>query len=155
MALQPKAPPSAPPPKGPLEKIQPPDFDILSDEHKERLEKAAAKAVLDEKVEAAEKAYLAAAIKRERRGKGLEEEQVTFTLDLATFCDRIVLDGVIYLHGRTYTVSKSAYESMREIAFRTWGHQLEIDGKSRTLQQARNMKITPHGVVNTSHLMRA
>ena len=59
------------------------------------------------------------------------EEIVPITIHLAEYCDRIVLDGVIYLHGRTYQVSRAAYETMTDQMGLTWRHQAELDGKRK------------------------
>ena len=134
------------------------DMTLLSSEDKARLRSKAQQDVEKERKDAAEKAFLAQALDEERREKGVDEELVTFTLDLAEFSDRIVLDSVHFMHGQTYTVPRSKYDSMREIAFRTWQHQLEIDGKSKKMMRPQNRELSPsnpHGVVNTSHLMRA
>ena len=68
---------------------------------------------------AAEAEYKKVALQEARREEGLAEEQITFKLDLAEFADRLTIDGRIFFHGRTYTVPRSQYMSMIEMAFRT------------------------------------
>lgn len=130
------------------------DINLLSAEEQLRIREEVAKAVELEKAEVARKAFREQALEEARRAGGVEEELVTFTLDLAEFADRLVIDGVTYFHGRTYTVPRSVYTSMAEMAFRTHGHQLELDGKSRIKHVPRNPTVSPHGIVNTSNLMR-
>lgn len=147
--------PVTPPVKrGRPRKEAPVDFNLLTPEEQLKIRAEVSGIVDAEKTDAARKAFREQALAEARRTAGIEEELVTFTLDLAEFADRIMLDGVVYFHGRTYTVPRSQYESMSEIAFRTHGHQLELDGKSRIKHVPRNASISPHGVINTSNLMR-
>jgi hypothetical protein len=39
------------------------------------------------------------------------------------------VDGKIFIHGQTVTVSKREYDSLREMIARGQQHQAEIDGK--------------------------
>lgn len=74
-----------------------------------------------------------------KRGPTIKnEEQVPVLIDLAPYCDRITLDGVVYMHGRSYTVPKSKFDSINEICSRTWGHQAEIDGKPTNFYRKGN-----------------
>ncbi len=149
------APPPIPAPRGRPRKQPIADMNLLSFEEQQKIREEVARAVELEKAEVARKAFREQALEEARRAGGIEEELVTFTLDLAEFADRLVIDGVIYFHGRTYTVPMSAFKSMAEMAFRTHGHQLELDGKSRIKHVSRNQGVSPHGIINTSNLMRA
>ena len=63
-------------------------------------------------------------------GAGPQDEMVSITLDLAEHSDRIVIDGTIYCHGRTYTLPRHKADTLRDIMYQGWRHQeLEIDGK--------------------------
>lgn len=152
---------ATPPTKGRQPRTVKPDFSLLTDDDKLRLQEEALEAVIAEKRAAALDEYKRVALEEARREGGVEEEMVTFTLDLAEFADRITIDGVIYFHNRQYTVPYSKYKTMTEMAYRTHTHQLEIDGKSRTRWLGFNdprsnvRQITPHGVINTSKLARA
>ncbi len=147
--------PTKPLPPLPPKREVPIDLTLLTAADKQALDEQALKKVSDERLEAAKNAYLEGALLVERRGKGIEEELVTFVLELAEFADRIVLDSKIFFHGREYTVGKSKYDVLREIAYRTFDHQRELDGKKRETMRPQNLRISPHGVINTSHLMRA
>lgn len=54
------------------------------------------------------------------------DEDVTFNIDLPGHADRIVLDGTIFMHGRTYTRPRRVFDSLREVVFRAWQHEREI-----------------------------
>lgn len=114
-------------------------------------------------LEAKDKAKAALKTKMTREAKraaGLAEAQESVTVDLAPYCDRILLDNVAYLQGVTYTVRASVAQVMREQMQRTWTHQAEIDGKSENFyRRTRGARVIPAGngaaVVNTSNLLRA
>lgn len=149
---------SAPPnptPRGRLRKQPVADMSMLSVEDQLRIREDVARETEAEKLEIAKKAFREQVREEARRDAGIDEEIVTFTLDLAEFADRLMIDGRIYFHGRTYSVPRSVYNSMAEMAFRTHGHQLELDGKSRIKHMQRNLGVSPHGVINTSQLVRA
>lgn len=146
--------PPIPAPKGRRPKAPIPDINLLSVEEQLAIRQKATAQVDAEKKKVAEDALLAQALEEARRAGGVEEELVTFRLDLAEFADRLVIDSVHYFHGREYTVPRSKYDLMREMAARTWGHQMEIDGKKVSLLQPKNLQLSPHGIINTSNLMR-
>lgn len=145
-------------------RLKPPpriDFELLSDDDRKRLQEDAIAQARAERKVAAEAEYKRLALEEARREEGLEEELITFTLDLAEFADRITIDGQIFFHGRTYTVPRSKYQVMTEMAYRTHTHQAEIDGKSMTRWRGwddpRIGKAPPfsgHGVVNTTKSLR-
>jgi len=88
----------------------------------------------------------------------------TLTLELAEHSDRIVLDGVTYFHGGTYTFDRMQYDTIREIIHRGFEHQAEIEGKPRfnnSYQKAANISINPthenasaQSIINTSQNLR-
>lgn len=99
-------------------------------------------------------------LREAKQSRGLEEAEESVTVDLAPYCDRILLDNRAFLQGQTYTVRASVAQVMREIMQRTWGHQSEIDGKSENFyRKTRGQRVVPAGngaaVVNTSQLLRA
>ena len=49
-------------------------------------------------------------------------------IDLPKFSNRITLDGVIYLHGQTYSFSQPQAAVVKEIINRQWLHHAEING---------------------------
>ena len=49
-------------------------------------------------------------------------------IDLPKFSNRITLDGVIYLHGQTYSFSQPQAAVVKEVINRQWLHHAEING---------------------------
>lgn len=60
-----------------------------------------------------------------------EGEIIPVFINLAEFQDRIVLDGVIYMHGRTYDLPLRKAQVVKEQCARSWRHQAEIEGKDQ------------------------
>ncbi len=58
-----------------------------------------------------------------------DEEQCPITLNLYEGSIEIVIDGVHYQNGKTYTVGKRTYDTLAEIISRGWGHQKNYEGK--------------------------
>lgn len=76
---------------------------------------------------------------------GDEGEVESVYINFADFLDRITLDGVTYMHGRTYDLPKTKADVVREQMARSWRHQAEIEGKDEPNfyleQQTRNTAI--------------
>lgn len=53
----------------------------------------------------------------------------TVSVDLAPFADRLVIDGTIYMQGRSYELDSRVAAVVKEQMARTWEHQAEIEGK--------------------------
>ncbi len=66
-------------------------------------------------------------------------------INFADFIDRTTIDGVTYMHGRTYDLPKTVCDVIREQMARSWRHQSEIEGKDDPnfylTQQNRNTAI--------------
>jgi len=60
------------------------------------------------------------------------DEIVNITIDLAQFAPSILINNQPYHHGRNYSVPRHVADTLREVMFRTWGHQADIDGKSKS-----------------------
>lgn len=60
---------------------------------------------------------------------GDEGEMEEVFINFADFIDRITLDGVTYMHGRSYELPKAKADVVREQMARSWRHQAEIEGK--------------------------
>ena len=152
---------STPTTKGPRKQAAPVDFELLTAEDKLRIHEAALKKAREIKLDEAKKAYEKIALEEALREEGLEEEQVTFKLDLAEFANKIVIDGRSFFHGHTYTVGIEQFRLISEMAARTKVHQLEIDGKSRYKWQGWtdprigvDHRGTIHGNINTTTNMQ-
>lgn len=110
---------------------------LLSAEEIEEIRAQARTTVLDEQKKAARDAMLAEALADARREAGMstgdsaKDEIVDCTLDLAEHSDRITLNGMAYWHGQTYPVPRHVADTLRDIQFRGWAHQFEIDGKGK------------------------
>jgi len=109
---------------------------LLTVEELEAIKAEAFKKVTDERKAAARKQALDAAIADARQeqgritGDGAKDELVMITLDLAEHSDKITLNGAAYWHGHTYKVPRHQADTLRDIQFRGWKHQMEIDGKN-------------------------
>jgi hypothetical protein len=134
--------------------VAPVDTSILNEDDIAALELQAEEEVLAEQREAAKKQKLAEFKSARKRKAGLTEAYEDVTVDLAPYCDRILLDNRAFMQGMTYTVATSQAQVMREIMQRTWGHQSEIDGKSENFyRKQRGVKILPNGGV--TNILRA
>jgi hypothetical protein len=147
-------------PKGPRKPPARIDFDLLTAEDKLRIQEEVLAQARAEQKAAALEAYRKVALEEARREEGLEEEMISFVLDLAEFADRLTIDGKIFFHGRHYTVPRSVYQVLTDMAYKTHQHQHEIDGKSMTRWRGWDdprigqKGVGMHGIVNTSHLAR-
>lgn len=76
---------------------------------------------------------------------GSEGDIESVYINFADFIDRITLDGVVYMHGRTYDLPRAKADVVREQMARSWRHQAEIEGKDEPNfyleQQTRNTAI--------------
>lgn len=138
----------------------PADLELLNEDERTAIEQEVQAEVAEEAKEAARKELKAKLKLDAKRAKGLEEAQVEVAVDLAPYCDRILLDNHAYLQGITYTVPASKASVMLEVMQRTWNHQAEIDGKSENFyRRTRGARVIPAGngaaVINTSQLLRA
>jgi hypothetical protein len=60
-------------------------------------------------------------------------EKVSFVVDLPEFSDvGLRIDGIIYLHGFRYTVTRAQYESFRDIIYRARQAELDFEGRGRS-----------------------
>jgi len=141
--------------KGPQKAKVAVDTSIIGDERLKVL-RAKTKAKIEaERTKAAEEKLLEQFEAEERQAGGLDEDMVTIHLDFAPYCDRAMLDGVIYFNGQTKTVRASVADVLNEMMSMTWKHQSEIDGKSENFyRKSRSQRVTADGGV-TSNILRA
>jgi len=133
------------------------DTSVLTETELAELEAQAEKEVLAEQKKAAKALKLAEFKTKHKQKTGLVEAQETITIDLAPYCDRVLIDNRAFLQGQTYTVPVSQAIAIREAMQRTWGHQSRIDGKSENFyRKQRHSHVTDSGaVVNPPNLLRA
>lgn len=84
--------------------------------------------------------------KHPRTGKESEELIETVLIDVAPHSDRIVLDSVHYLAGRTYEVPKPVADTIRDTIAQTWRHEAQTGG-------AYSFGAAGGGVRNPAHLV--
>lgn len=66
--------------------------------------------------------------KNPRTGVETEELVESVTINVAPHADRVILDGVNYLAGRTYDMPKAKADSVRDIIAQTWKHEAQTGG---------------------------
>ena len=89
----------------------PPDFKLLGEDKKAELRRKAKAAIEAEQAKSSEDAYYEQLLAAERRAVVPSERLETYTIDLAPFTDRVVIDGTAYWHGQTVTVAPSINSS--------------------------------------------
>jgi hypothetical protein len=74
------------------------------------------------------------------------EEMVTLTIQLeptGASGDQLVVDGKVFKHGQTVTVTRREANSLREMMARGYQHQAEIDGKDSNFYRRKlNMDVS-------------
>jgi hypothetical protein len=128
----------------------PVDKSILSDVDRAEISKQAAASIADEMAQDARDAYFAEQLAKLRRKHIPAERKVEVLIDLAPYAPHLLIDNDQYFHGFTYTVDASRAAVMYEQMQRSWGHQDEIDGRSRlaAYQRPQNRVLGP-GHANT------
>lgn len=121
--------------------------------------RAQARADVEEtRKENARKMFLREEKERLRQEEGLttgsrtKDEMVSIVLDLAEHSNRIILANRAYYHGQIYTVPRHIADTLREVMFRGWKHQAEIDGEDRQqfYQRQRLTKVSMVGGKETN-----
>lgn len=76
----------------------------------------------------AAKAKIKAAAKEANKKPGEGTRMVM--INLGKHSDRIVIDGRMFMNGRSYALTLSQEQSIKDMAFRTHLHQAELRGKN-------------------------
>ena len=111
---------------------------ILTEEQVEKARLNARKRIEKQRLEAAMKQAEEEEVQRLAREEGFttgidaKDEIVDVVIDLAPYSDRIIIDGVQYMHARTYSMPRHKADSIREICYRTKMHEHDI--KDENLQ---------------------
>ena len=66
----------------------------------------------------------------------------TVTIDLAPYCDRLVIDSKIYMQGHSYELDSRVVAVIKEQMARTWEHQAEIEGKDNQFYLKNRLRQT-------------
>lgn len=136
------------------------DLELLSADELQALQLEAEKEATEEHVELVRDKAKAAFKEKHRRRlltkSDPNEGMRDILLDLAPHSDRITLDGVQYLHGTTYHVTKAVYDTLAEVMTRGWDHEREVgNANQKSYKPPRNLTITPHQQgVPAAQLMR-
>lgn len=69
---------------------------------------------------------------RAASGRADLNEIVSFTVSLPEFADRMMIDGVIYMNGQTYQVTRARFNSMAETMHKMREHEHNLSGKKRS-----------------------
>lgn len=117
---------------------------LLSAEEQAEIREAARRELLEEQKADAKKAFMEQALEEERRKLIPDEELRSLQIDLPGHSDRIVIDGIVYLHGAVYQFNKAQYDTVHEIMQRAWHHEEEVDGANRdAYRKPRGVRIRP------------
>lgn len=126
---------------------------ILSADEQARLEQEAIQEFEEE-----QKAELSAAFKEETKkrlrkralfseaGDSKGSDLVSVTINLAPHAPYITLDGRMFYHMATYSLSRAQAASVNEIMERTWRHEEEIGGVNSAAVNGRkhqNLRVSP------------
>lgn len=126
---------------------------VLTDAEIDKAKAAAAAKLQKERVAAAMKAIEQDELQRLREEMGLvvggvADEMVSITIDNAQAQELhpcLMINGRAYWHGHTYTVPRHVADTLRDMMYRTWVHERDIDGKGwlQFYQKKRQTVISP------------
>ncbi len=110
---------------------------LLSEEDKADIKDRARKHVLELKKKAATEQEFDRQVKLANTEWDPREQLVDILIDLPQFTPFIRLDNTVYFHGLLYEVPNKVAITMRDQMARSWEHQNEIMGHSRSGDHAR------------------
>jgi|WetSurMetagenome_2_1015567.scaffolds.fasta_scaffold35358_4 hypothetical protein len=131
------------------------DFSLLSQEEKDKLRKQARERALADQKKAAQTAYFEYALEEEARALDPEQEEVEFTLELPIYAGHVMLNGVMYLHGGTYTVTRARFDSIADIVAHAWKHDASITEEEGRSRKSMGTSIKNGAVINPPRLSGA
>lgn len=117
-------------PTGPVK--MPLNAELLGEEERAALTAEAKKSILSEMTQDARDAFFASEMDRFRREQVPADQLGLLTIDTAPFVAHIMIDGVQFFQGYTYEVPHKQRVVLLEQMQRSWHHQDEIDGRSRS-----------------------
>jgi hypothetical protein len=119
------------------------EYCSLTEEEKEEIRTRAYEQVDKEKKAREEERFMAAALNEARAADEPELQMEDIFIDLPGHAVRILIDGIEYLHGFSYTVNQPKAQTMRDIMQRCWNHEDEVGGANREwYKRPRNINLT-------------
>jgi hypothetical protein len=110
----------------------------LSVADREQIREKAREHVAKQRRDKAEADYLKVAIREEERSYEPTEQYEDVLVNLAPYAAYVMLDGVAYYHGLTYSMPYGQARVLDDQCWRSWEHQHEIDtGHKRTADLSR------------------
>lgn len=123
---------------------RPPKQQVLSPEEIDRLAKEAKEEVDREYKEEVAKRFKESEKLRLKKqalaeqNAGSDEDFEDYTIMLAPGPhDRLLIDGVTYMHGGTYKFNKAQLAVVKDQVYRTWLHDAEINGQDINAMNGR------------------
>lgn len=114
----------------------------LSAEDRAALTKQAKASVNEELTQQSRDAFYAEELARLRREQVPDDQIVRLTMDFAPYITFAMIDGVQFFHGYTYEVPHKQAIVLMEQMHRSWVHQDEIDGRSKSNAYRRPFNTT-------------
>lgn len=112
--------------------------ETLSVADREQIREKARKVVADQRRDKAEADYLKAAIRDEEISYEPTQQYEDVLVNLAPYVAYIMLDGIMYYHGLTYSLPYNTARVLDDVCWRSWEHQNEIEyGKKRSTELSR------------------
>lgn len=81
-----------------------------------------------------------------------KDEFVSVTINIPSYSDRLIVNGVIYMQGYSYQVARHVADSLNDMMERGRQHEHAISGKSAVdfYRQKSPLEVTPAGVNKAS-----
>lgn len=104
---------------------------ILSPEDLETIRNEAKHKVKEDSKKEAKKKALELAIREEKSKVNPEDALEKYQIDLPGYSDGIVLDGIKYVQGVTYTFTAKQISTIKDIVHCAWRHENDVGGVNR------------------------
>lgn len=129
----------------------------LTEDDKAVIREEARRGATKERKDQLKKMLMEQYLREERCKLDPEQEEVLLNIELPPFADRIMLDGVIFMHGREYPMSRRKANSINEVMEMAWRHDDVAFGRRAAGERRRDagrhtsgIALTPHGAVTTA-----
>ncbi len=104
---------------------------ILSSEDLEAIRNEAKFKVKEDSKKEAKKKALDLAIREEKAKVNPEDALEQYQIDLPGYSDGIILDGIKYVQGATYTFTAKQISTIKDIVCCAWRHENDVGGVNR------------------------